>query len=609
MKKSVHDSHDVSGGMKPSPFQEKQAEDGSPRMVEGYGLVRRIGTLTEIGLQIDAAHIKEEILKVLRTETKWLIDFEVCFIGLLNRTRTHYVVNTLSSVADGTELNHAHFGLDEGMPGWVIKNNSPIVEDIESGPAFSHSVEGKIMEFGVKSLLIVPLRTSSEVIGSMTFGSIKTNAYFEDDMLMAQLLGMHVAIAIKNATVFEDANKRLGQIELLNEISGQLTSSLDQEHVLAAVTELIQKNFRYFDVTLFLTDREKNELALVAHAGNFVDFLPHGYTQKIGEGFVGWVAEKGERILANDVALDPRYKAYAYHNTKSELALPIKVKGEVIGVLNIEDTKLYAFDETDAIVLETLSDQIGSALNNARLYEEIKKSNMKLMELDKMKSEFIGIVSHDFRSPLSSIILAGKSLLKHEAVEGSARVREYLQIMVEQAQRLNQLAEDTLSITKVESGQLSFHFKVVNLERLIEDAKTMVRVSSRHVIKNSIDPNFIFIKGDQAKLRQVVTNLMSNAIKYSPKGGIVTVTVEDYSPEEILVSVADQGLGIPADQIDKLFQKFSRVEAGEARDIKGTGLGLWICKEIVRAHGGNIWVESNPGEGSIFKFTLKKAEQ
>jgi K+-sensing histidine kinase KdpD len=383
---------------------------------------------------------------------------------------------------------------------------------------------------------------------------------------------------------------------------------LHLEELLNVAAIAIQRNFNYFDVTVFLVTQDKSELVLEAHSGNFVDFLPHGYRQNINDGIVGWVAGHGEKVLSNDVSQDPRYKVYEYHSTKSELALPIKLGGEVLGVLNVEDTKLHAFDETDAVVLETLCDQLSSVIKNAKLYDEIRTANMKLTELDRMKSEFLGIVSHDFRSPLSSIMLAGKSLLKNQTVQGSQHIKEYLQLIVDQANRLNQLAEDTLSITKIESGQLSFYFKIVNIERLIEDAISMVRSSNRHKVEYKVDPNVAFIKGDQAKLRQVIQNLVSNAVKYSPRGGNVVVLAEDHSPDTMLVSVSDEGIGIPKEHADKLFQKFSRVDTLEAREIKGTGLGLWICKEIVQAHGGTIWVESETGKGSTFKFTLKKAQ-
>ena len=383
---------------------------------------------------------------------------------------------------------------------------------------------------------------------------------------------------------------------------------LNLDELLNVAAIAIQKNFHYFDVTVFLRSEDGSELVLEAHSGSFVDFLPHGYRQKVGQGIIGWVALHGQKVLCNDVSQDPRYLVYAYHNTKSELALPIKMEDEVVGVLNVEDTKLHAFDDTDIVVLETLSDQLGIAIKNARLYEEIRRANIKLTELDKIKSEFLGIVSHDFRSPLASIILAGKSLLKNEVVQNNDRIKEYLQLIVNQANRLNLLAEDTLSIAKMESGKLNYYFKIVNIERLVQDAVAMVRFSSKHRFEHKIDPNVAFIKGDQAKLRQVVQNLVSNAVKYSPHGGKVMVHVQDYSPDEILLSVSDEGIGIPAEQKDKLFQKFSRINTGEAKEIKGSGLGLWICKEVVEAHGGKIWIESEIGKGSTVKFTLKKAQ-
>ena len=189
------------------------------------------------------------------------------------------------------------------------------------------------------------------------------------------------------------------------------------------------------------------------------------------------------------------------------------------------------------------------------------------------------------------------------------RTNEYLTIIVDQANKLSHLAEDTLSIAKMESGQLSYFFKVVNVERLIKDAASLVSFSRRHSLEHFVDSGVSYIKGDQTKLRQVVQNLLSNAVKYSPKGGVIRVRAENYSNDQMIISVADEGIGIPTDQLGKLFQKFSRIDTEEAREIKGSGLGLWICREIVKAHGGKIWVESEVGKGSVFRFTLKKATQ
>ena len=403
------------------------------------------------------------------------------------------------------------------------------------------------------------------------------------------------------------SEKRLAQLRLINEVTRRMTVDLDLQELLNNAAVAIQKTFNYFDVTVFLLTENGDTLDLSAHAGNFTDFLPHGYQQPVAKGIIGKVARTGKMVLTNDVAGESSYLAFAYHDTRSEIAIPIRADDRVIGVLNVEDTALDAFDTTDALVLTTLSDQLGIAIRNARLYEELRQANMKLIELDTMKSEFLGIVSHDFRSPLSSIMLAARSLLKNEAIQEIPRAKDYMQLIVDQAVRLNQLAEDTLSITKIESGQLTYYFKIVNVERLIEDAASMVRFSKRHEFEYSVEQDALFVKGDQTKLRQVLQNLVSNAVKYSPQGGKVSVRVTSHSAEEVLVSVSDQGMGVPKEKLGKLFQKFSRVDSKESREIKGAGLGLWICREVVNAHGGRIWIESEPGKGSVVKFVVLRS--
>lgn len=577
-------------------------------LVEGLPLRERLSTLHDIALLIDEAEGPEEILRIVRLEAKWLMNLQACFIALLNRAGTRYVVRSLSTVTDAADLDQKQFSIEEGIPGTVMKSRMPFRTGIHPGPAFAHALEGRLQELGIHSILAVPMRAGSETIGCMAFGSVEPSRHTEDDLAVARIFAHHCAMALRNSSLFEDAGKRISQIEVINEVSHLLSSMLNLEELLRVAAEAIQKTFGYFDVTVFIMNGEGTHLQLEAHSGKHGDFLPSGYRQRVGEGMVGWVAAHDEAILCNDVSRDPRYVVHAYHDTKSELALPIRVAGRVVGVLNVEDRELQAFDETDGVVLETLCDQLGSALKNARLYEEIQDTNLKLIEMDRMKTEFLGIVSHDFRSPLSSIILAGKALLKHEGVQRVKRFKEYLQIIVDQANRLNQLAEDTLSITKIESGNLTYDFKIVNIDRLIQDAISMVRISSRHTVSCEVDPNVRFIKADQSKLRQVLQNLISNAVKYSTRGGAITISAREHPPEQILLTVSDEGIGIPPEKMDSLFQKFSRVDTGGESLIKGAGLGLWICKAVVEAHGGTIWAESEPGKGTRFAFTLRKAQ-
>ena len=576
------------------------------RLLEAHEFSSRVNTLSELSLKVDAARSREEIIRILKDNIKRLIEGECAFAGLLSHNKTHYVISTLSPLMDAIELEHKHFSVDVGMPGWSIQNNAGIMVDIDSAPALHPALEGKLKDLGIRSLIIVPIHTHEEMLGALVFGSSKPSAFIDPDVWLAQLLSLQMAIALRHTTLLERAQKRVAQIGLVNQVARKLTSTLNIDELLSSAAEAIQKNFQYFDVTIFLSSSEDRELILAAHSGSYIDFLPHGYRQKVGKGIVGWVAEHGQYVLANDVSLDSRFLAHQYHNTNSELALPIMSENAVVGVLNVEDTKLYAFDDTDVLVLETLCDQVGSAVRNARLFEEIKRANERLVELDRLKTDFVGIVSHDFRTPLSTIMLAAKSLLRKEV--SADRLKEYLSIIVDQAGRLSLLAEDTLSIAKIESGQLNYQFKIVNVETIIQEAVSMVKISARHSFDSSIDVSCSYVRGDQNKLRQVLQNLISNAVKYSPAGGEIRVRVASHElqTDEVLFSVSDQGLGVAPEYQGKLFQKYARVETGEAGKIKGTGLGLWICREIIRAHGGRIWVESEVGKGSIFRFSVKR---
>jgi K+-sensing histidine kinase KdpD len=573
----------------------------------------RVSTLHEIALQIDAARGRDEILRVLHNETKWVIAHDVCFLCLLDKFRTHFSVYTLSPLADATDLYGLSCGVTEGVPGIVISQQTPVYTDLSypsngNHPSPADRITDILVDLGMQSLLVVPLRTGDETIGTFAVSSSRPFAYREQEMVIAQLLATQTAVALQHTAMLEDAAKRLTQIELVNELAEKLTSTLELDTLLRSATLAIRATFKFYDVSIFLVNRAESEVVLVAHSGMHDDFLPPGYRQKLADGIVGWAVTHAERVLVQDVTADGRFMAHTYRETRSELAIPIKIDADIVGVLNVEDVRPHMFDETDVTVLETLCVQLGGAINNAKLYDQVKKTNAKLTELDKMKSDFLGIVSHDFRSPLASIVLAGKSLLKRPGTVEPRRLQEYLTVIVEQATRLIQLAEDTLSITKMESGQLNYFFNVVNVERLIKDAAAMVNMTRRHTLQYEVDKNITYVRGDQTKLRQVVQNLLTNAVKYSPRGGLVQVKAANYSRDQLIVTVRDEGMGIPTEQMNRLFQKFSRVDTPQAREIKGSGLGLWICREIVKAHGGQIWVESEEGQGSSFSFTLRKVQ-
>jgi len=568
------------------------------RLLEAQDFSRRVNGLSDFLLRLESAKTREDVFRILQTESKSLLEFDTQFVALLTPNRSQYAITVLTPTKSSSTPNREVSEVSESRIGRLEIENPIPVEQSEGGAW---------LDLGLKSMLMVPLRTSEETLGSLSFGSYRAKAFGEADLWIAQLLGVHVAMALRTLSMRTGERKRDEHLGSMFRALNELSAILDPDELLTAIPSAVRKHFNYFDVSVFAVRKESNQLVLVGHSGNYAEYLPWGYKLNLGEGIIGWVATRGDKAVVNDVSVDRRYVGPSESRTKSVLAIPIRSGNEVVAVLNIEEPNLNAFDETDTLTFQLFCEQLGNAYRNATRHQEIRETAERLTELDKLKSEFVGIVSHDFRSPLSSIMLAARGLLKFEELTENKQLKEYVNIIIEQANRLNRLAEDTLSVTELESGQLSYSFKIINVERLVQDALALVKFSSKHKLTYHIDPNVAYVKGDQNKLRQVVTNLISNAVKYSPQGGNVTVDVKEYSAGEVLFSVKDEGVGIPDEQKDKLFRKFSRVSQKEVKDIRGAGLGLWISKEIVNAHGGRIWCESEVGKGSTFRFTVKKA--
>jgi signal transduction histidine kinase len=281
---------------------------------------------------------------------------------------------------------------------------------------------------------------------------------------------------------------------------------------------------------------------------------------------------------------------------------PITRGPKIQGLLMVADRPArIPFGDEDLNLLLALAGQATVAVENLRLHDELKRANVLLQEYDRLKSEFVGIVAHDFRRPLMAIRGFAELVLEEEDLTLEAR-REFMRTVISETEHLALLANDTLLITQIETGQFSFNFTEVDLGPFILDAVPLGL--SDHSVLMDIPAGFPKIVADPERLRQVITNLTMNAVKYSPEGGSITVRCRERGSHHVVIEVLDHGLGIPQDQISKLFQKFARVRNEKHLSISGTGLGLYICRLIVEGHGGQIWVESDVGKGSTFGLVL-----
>jgi signal transduction histidine kinase len=289
---------------------------------------------------------------------------------------------------------------------------------------------------------------------------------------------------------------------------------------------------------------------------------------------------------------------------QSAVCLPLSCGEAEVGALMFENRRRpAAFGPADLPFLEALADLIALFVDNARLREELQATRA-LEEANRLKAELVSILAHEMRTPLTSIKGYSTALLMEDADFSPETQREFLQIVDEECDTLQELIHDLLESSIIDAGLLRLEPQPVRLSHLAKRATDDIghRTGKHRFLVDFAEP-FPIVDADPNRIEQVLRNLLDNAVKYSPQGGLVVVRGE-VRGEETIISVADQGVGIAPEHLNRLFEKFFRVTSALGRHVVGSGLGLPIARTIVETHGGRIWAESQLGQGSTFYFTL-----
>ena len=501
----------------------------------------------------------------------------------------------------------------------VLETKAPLAIRDAQNDLLLANVREIIVRRGIKSILLLPLVVRGEVIGTIGLDELRAMRDFTPaEIELAQTITNQAASAIANARLYEDVKRRAVQLQTIQEVTGRISAILDPGELLAQVAGLLVSRFGYYHVEVFLVD-ESGEY-LVGRVGCNVAGRQHaseGVRLRIGaEGICGWATGAGQTALVNDVSADPHYVPHpALPETRSELAVPIKLGGRVVGVLNVESDRVGAFDEGDRFLLETLADQVAIALENAHLYATVQErarqfaaANEELKTYDRMKDEFVQTVSHELRTPLTFIKGYVELLLERVMGELNQEQVDALQIVAQRTESIVHLVNDIISLTRSELPSLQLH--VLDLREVALLAVQAARaVTERAGLRLTTDfPDSLpEVMGDSQRLSQVFDNLIGNAVKFSPDGGTICVRLR---AEEgtVRAEVSDQGIGIPADKLERVWERFYQVDGTTTRRFSGTGLGLAIVKRLIEAHGGQVGAESTVGHGSTFWFAVPRAD-
>ena len=467
----------------------------------------------------------------------------------------------------------------------------------------------------IQSVLEVPLSIGGQPIGLLGFS--RRTPFSEWELERAKVFANQLTAVMRRSRTKKVLVQLAAQLSLLSDIGGQIAAELDLKSVLNRAAELVHERFGYHHVALFMVDQEREALVMKAKAGSFSHLFPLDHQLELGQGIVGWVGVHGETMLARDVADAPHYVNLFPDliPTKSELSVPIRTGKEIMGVLDIQSPDLDAFQKNDVMAMETLADQIAIAIKNARLYEtaqqelaERQRAEKRLehyaAELERSNKElqqFAYVASHDLQEPIRMVSSYVQLLERRYKDELDDDARDFIAFAVDGANRMQRLINGLLAYSRIETrGQ---PFESTESSAALRDALANLALTIKEANATVTHDPLPRVMADEVQLIQTFQNLISNAIKFRRNGVVPQVHVSaEKQDDQWLFLVRDNGIGIDARQQERAFAVFQRLHTRE--EYPGTGIGLAVCKRIIERHGGSIWVESEPGQGSTFYFTI-----
>jgi len=490
------------------------------------------------------------------------------------------------------------------------------IPDVQLDAEYAHALAAALHG---RSALGVPMLRDGRPVGAIAVGRREASPFTDTQIALLQTFADQAVIAIENVRLFTELEARTSeltrsveQLTALGHVSRAVTSTLDVETVLETVVSRARQLAGADGCLIYEYDEGSQQFHSRA-----TDNLDAAYAEALrgapirkGEGVSGRAAEMREPVQVTDMTQPSAYQSSVRDITiqagfRAVLSVPLLREDEIIGSLILIRKTPGEFSAEIVELLSTFATQSALAIQNARLFREIADKSRQLEAASQHKSEFLANMSHELRTPLNAIIGFSEVLSERMFGELNEKQDEYLKDIYASGQHLLSLINDILDLSKIEAGRMELELADFSLPAAIDNALTLVRErASRHGIRvgQTVDDRVGLIRGDERKVKQVLLNLLSNALKFTPEGGRIDVraTMTDGMAE---ISVTDTGVGIAPEDQEAIFEEFRQVGTADKK-VEGTGLGLALSRKFIQLHGGRIWVQSQPGKGSTFSFTL-----
>ncbi len=510
--------------------------------------------------------------------------------------------------ADGTRGRLAAPPRPHGLTYMVAQQGRLMaISSLRHHPLFA-DLEG----IGEGAMMGVPLKVGERLVGVLTLTLQHARAFDEHTLHLLRMLADHTGVALESVRLLDEVQANMRQLAALNAISRDISSTLDLPRVLERIAGHARNLMQADECEIYLLDADRKLLRPIVALGPFAELVKQRPI-RVGEGVIGSIAQSGVSELVADTSRDPRViRIPGTPDAHALMGVVLRARGELLGVMSLARSLERGPFPPDALeLMANLAQQAAVAIENARLYwnerqlrEETAQALEELRRLEQVKDQFIQNVSHELRTPIT--LVHGYAELMRSGALGplTPEQDEALEVIQRRTTFLTEMVTDFTMLIEIKARGLRTEW--LDVPALLHETVATARPAAEAAqltLEAHIPARLPKIRGDVVYLRRVLDNLLSNAVKFTPAGGRITLRAwrED---KHVCIAVADTGIGIPASEHARIFNRFYQVDGSTTRQYGGTGLGLAVVKEIVEAHGGSVSLESAVGQGTTFTVRL-----